>query len=164
MYITKRLSKKKQDLYILFLFYNNIIDEIEDIKNNPPFTGAIAGDTYSGTVSGSNTGTYNFRCIYTNGKDYYFLCLTNLGDANWSAACSKSWTVTIQGKTVTAKIPTKAQLDTTTQANRATGFGYWTSTPGSSGEAWRTLNDGNLPNTNYTYNSWGTVPLAVISL
>ena len=137
-------------------------DEIEDIKN-PPFS-ATVGNTFSGTVSGSHTGTYNFRCIYTNGKDYYFLCLTNLGIVDWSIACSYSWTVTIQGKTVTAKIPTKAQVEVATQANRAIGFDYWTSTPYDSSRAWYVLSGGSLSG-NYTGDIGnGAVPLAVINL
>ena len=86
-----------------------------------------------------------------------------MGSTTWYIACGYSWTVTIQGKTVTAKIPTKAQVEVATQTNRTTGFNYWTSTPNGSGSAWDVYSGGYL-NSLYTDGSYGAVPLAVISL
>ena len=129
--------------------------KVNNEASKPKF---VVGSTYTGIVNSTN---YSFRCIYTNGNTYYFLCLTNLGNTNWSTACSYTWTVTIQGKTVTAKIPTIAQLNIATRANIATGFNYWTSTPNRSSFAWYVYSDGGL---SCDDGSNGAVPLAVISL
>ena len=49
------------------------------------------GDKVDVALTGSNTGTYTFSVCYVSKTEVCLLCDVNLGNANWTTQCAKSW-------------------------------------------------------------------------
>lgn len=139
------------------------------------------GESISIDLTGSNAGTYNFKCVYIyNNSTRYFLCQTQLGKDTWSNACNKVWTAKITSDNniihtiENVTIATKEQLDLASQSNRAisdiANSYYWTRTEYSSAYAYAVNSSKGsfITSDNSTINlktdSNGIVPLVILYL
>ena len=92
------------------------------IKLQPQAAQIYTGDKVDVALTGSNTGTFTFTVVYVAKDEVCLLSDSNMGNANWSTACAKSWgwSCKIGGKSYSssdagqsvAKIPTLEELYT----------------------------------------------------
>ena len=90
------------------------------IKLQPQAAQIYNGDKVDVALTGSNTGTFTFTVVYVAKDEVCLLSDSNMGNANWSTACAKSWgwSCKIGGKSYSssdagqsvAKIPTLEQV------------------------------------------------------
>lgn len=139
---------------------------------NQLFIKVKLGDIVNCSLSGSHSNNnYQMQVCYLISTKICLLGFNNLGNAYQTDSRNYNWTVTFAAGTLTnnsitkynIKIPTLENITTTT-ANFARDFVYWTNTiNSSSGKPYRIINDGIDAQVTASF-GYGTIPYVIIDL